>query len=84
MKENWGRPGMPPLNYEILDRWVRYDSETYRAETVFVQGYHPHLGKIQQGWSGTETVVEREIIKGPGPGMEMVEGVEYPIIRIKK
>ena len=84
MKENWGHKGMPPINIEVRHRAIDYDSETYRRETVWIEGHHPHLGKPIQGWSGGETIVQREIIKGPTPGMDMLPNVEYPIVRIKK
>lgn len=84
MKENWGQRGMPPRYYEVRHRAIDYESPTYQSETVWVEGYHPHLGKPIQGWSGQETVVHRDIIKGPSPGMEMLEGIEYPIIRYRR
>lgn len=63
--ENWGKPGMPPIFVRVLDRQVLEQSEsgTFKREIVYIKGYHPHLGKLHNGWSGAETIVEREVFK---------------------
>lgn len=85
MKENWGPKGMPPLYIEVRHRAIEYESDTFQAETVWIEGHHPQYGKQIEGWSGPETVVRREIVKKPGAmGKYMEPGIIYPIIMIKK
>ena len=66
MKENWAKPGMPPEEYEVLDRWVLPHSKDaeMRTEWIWVKGIHPHLGFGINGISGKETFVEIYIYDG--------------------
>lgn len=66
MKENWAKPGMPPLEYEILDRWVIPYSEDAenRTEYIWIKGVNPHLGMVIDGLTGKETFVELHIHEG--------------------
>lgn len=61
--ENWSRPGMPPRFVDVVGRETLTDAGTFKRERVWIRGAHPHLGKLHpRGWSGFETIVEREII----------------------
>ena len=63
MKENWGRPGMPPIWVDVLDRQVVRSGKSMEHQVIYVRGHHQHLGKLHQGWSGPETIVERNVVK---------------------
>lgn len=87
MKENWGYRGMPPIYIDVLHREVTYQSEAFQTETIYIKGYHPHLGKPHQGWQGAETIVQREVIKPNGEFVihpDLPRNIDGHIVRIKK
>ena len=47
---------------QILSEIVIRDHGTYRRVRQYLPGHHPQLGLLTSGWSGAETVVERDVI----------------------
>lgn len=84
MKENWGRPGMPPIEVDVLHRVVDHESEISKRERVWIRGYKPHLGEVINGWSGEETFIERTIFERPQNGQKVHPSITYPRIFYKK
>jgi hypothetical protein len=64
MKENFSQPPMPPKYHNVLNSEILVDDPEYVLVKSFVEGHHPHLGKLHKGWSGDETIVFREYRKG--------------------
>lgn len=60
--ENWGAPGMPPDEVDVLDRWVipHSDDAEQRTEFIWVKGYRPHAVRII-GETGEEYFIEKDI-----------------------
>jgi hypothetical protein len=34
----------------------------FRSVRRYLAGWHPHLGRLHYGWSGQETIVERDLV----------------------
>jgi hypothetical protein len=66
MKENWGPHFMPPRYYEVLDKRVfpSLTDPNRRTEWVWLSGTYPNLGIPVNGWTGSETFVERTVGSG--------------------
>jgi hypothetical protein len=41
---------------------VLYEKGSYRLVRQYLAGWYPLLGVLHEGWSGKETIVERDII----------------------
>jgi len=48
---------------EILDEQIVYQDSTYLRVKRWLRGVHPNLGVITYGYTGWETVVEKDVIK---------------------
>lgn len=51
------------MDLVILDTQVIYQSGAYKRIRQWVKGIHPELGIISKGWTGWETIIERDVIK---------------------
>ena len=47
---------------EIIGREVLYENRSFRRVRDYVSGHHPELGILHNGWSGDETIIERDVI----------------------
>ena len=60
IRENWGKPGMPPKIVEVVHKQILFERGDVKLEQVLILGHHVHLGQILQGWRGGETSVLRQ------------------------
>ena len=51
------RERLPIVGEEIL-----HEHGCYKRIRQYLSGWHPHLGVLHFGWSGRETIVERDVI----------------------
>lgn len=47
----------------ILDEQVLYSNGKYKRVRRWLEGKHPHLGKLHHGWTGWETIQEVDVIE---------------------
>ena len=57
----------------ILSQEVLLDRGTFKRVRQYISGHHPLLGKLHEGWTGAETVIERDIVRA-----HKVFGVDGP------
>ncbi len=48
---------------EILDEHVIHRNNSYCRVRQWLRGVHPELGVIVKGWTGLETLVEKDVIR---------------------
>jgi hypothetical protein len=48
---------------EILDEKILYQNGAYKRIKKWLRGIHPELGQVTWGWTGWETVIEKDVIK---------------------
>lgn len=65
------------MHERVLSQETLYEGEGIKRVRQYLQGHHPKLGKLHQGWSGPETIVERDVIKAVG---RFYVEKEYPTI----
>lgn len=53
---------MVEVKPELVGEEVVYQSGSYRKVRRYWRGIHPALGVIVRGWSGWETVEEKDVI----------------------
>ena len=59
MIENWADPGMPPEEYDVLDKVYvfRPDSNSHDIY-AWLRNVYPHKGTVIHGFTGEETFVQ--------------------------
>lgn len=77
--ENWGKKGMPPIHINVLDRQIIKGSDTSEIQIIFIEGSHPHLGKLHRGWYGEETIVIKKVFQKRGLNNEKIVKDEFYI-----
>jgi hypothetical protein len=48
--------------FQVLGEEVLHEQGSFRRLRQYIAGWHPHLGALHFGWSGQETIVERDVI----------------------
>ena len=61
--ENWAHDNRSVENVDVLDRQVSKKFGSLEHQVIYIRGHHPHLGRLHWGWSGEETIVEKDVIK---------------------
>lgn len=61
-------------NIEILDEEIIYENKSFRKLKRWIKGIHPELGIIVRGYTGFETLIEKEVII-PMKKYEVIEEV---------
>jgi hypothetical protein len=46
----------------VLGEEILHEQGSFRRLRQYVAGWHPHLGTLHFGWSGRETIIERDVI----------------------
>jgi len=54
------------MNERVLCQETLHERDSFRRVRQYLQGHHPKLGKLHDGWSGPETIVERDVVKAVG------------------
>lgn len=47
---------------QILDERIIEEQGSFKRVRWFIQGHHPELGRLHFGWSGKETIIEKDVI----------------------
>jgi hypothetical protein len=51
---------------EILDEQIVHQNNSFVKVKRWIKGRHPEMGKITWGYTGFETIVEKDVIKPSG------------------
>ena len=46
----------------ILSQEVLVDRGSLKRVRQYASGHHPLLGKLHEGWSGPETIIEKDVV----------------------
>lgn len=67
------------MHERVLCQETLWEGEGVKRVRQYLQGHHPKLGKLHQGWSGPETIVERDVIKAVGTFYVLPEPPTIPV-----
>ena len=51
------------MDLVVLDTQIIYKSGCFMCVRQWIKGIHPQLGIISKGWTGWETIIEKDVIK---------------------